>query len=54
MTLDGIKQFFIPLSREDWKFETLIDLYKTVTMAQTILYVNTKKKAEWLETQVDG
>lgn len=26
-TLEGIKQYFVQLDKEDWKFETLCDLY---------------------------
>lgn len=48
LTLEGIKQYYIDVEREDWKFDTLMDLYKTLTLAQTILYVNTRNKCEWL------
>lgn len=48
LTLDGIKQFYIDLDQEEWKLDTLIDLYKTVTLAQTIIYVNSKGKCESL------
>ena len=32
LTLDGIKQFFVAVEREDYKFETLCDLYDTLTV----------------------
>ena len=32
ITLDGIKQFFIAVEKEDYKFATLCDLYDTLTI----------------------
>ena len=32
LTLEGIKQFFILVEKEEWKFETLCDLYNTITI----------------------
>ena len=34
LTLEGIKQFFVAVEREDWKFDTLCDLYDTLTITQ--------------------
>lgn len=33
-TLQGIKQFFVAVEREEWKFDTLCDLYDTLTITQ--------------------
>lgn len=48
LTLDGIKQFFIAIEKEEWKIETLMDLYQTITVTQAIIYCNTRKKVEYL------
>jgi translation initiation factor 4A len=48
VTLEGIKQFYIAVEKEDWKLDTLIDLYETLTITQSIIYVNTRRKVEWL------
>lgn len=48
LTLEGISQFYIAVGEEGWKFDTLCDLYDTITISQSIIYVNTKKKAEWI------
>ena len=37
LTLEGIKQFYIAVEREDWKLETLCDLYETLTITQAII-----------------
>jgi len=48
VTLEGIKQFYIAVEREEWKLDTLIDLYETLTITQSIIYCNTRRKVEWL------
>jgi len=48
LTLEGIKQFFVAVEREEWKFETLCDLYDTLTITQAVIFCNTKKKVDWL------
>jgi len=48
LTLDGIKQFYIGVDQEDWKLETLCDLYETLTITQAIIYCNTRRKVDWL------
>jgi translation initiation factor 4A len=44
--LDGIQQFYIPLEREDYKFECICDLYKNLNIAQAVIFCNKKQKAE--------
>jgi len=48
LTLEGIKQFFIAVEKEEWKFDTLCDLYDTLTITQAVIFCNTKKKVDWL------
>lgn len=48
LTLEGIKQFFIKIRREEWKFETLCDLYETLTITQAVIFCNTRRKVDWL------
>jgi len=48
LTLEGIKQFYVHVEREDWKFDTLCDLYETLTITQAIIYCNTRRKVDWL------
>jgi len=48
LTLEGIKQFFIPIEKDEWKFETLCDLYKTLTITQAVIFCNSKERVEWL------
>lgn len=48
LTLDGIKQFFVAVEKEEYKFETLCDLYDTLTITQAVIFCNNQKKVEWL------
>jgi ATP-dependent RNA helicase len=48
LTLEGIKQFFVTVEREEWKFDTLCDLYDTLTITQAVIFCNTKRKVDWL------
>jgi len=48
LTLDGIKQYFVAVEKEDYKLATLIDLYETITIQQAIIYCNTRRKVNWL------
>ncbi|CAD6184326.1 unnamed protein product [Caenorhabditis auriculariae] len=48
LTLEGIKQFFVAVDREEWKFDTLVDLYDTLTITQAVLFCNTRRKVDWL------
>jgi ATP-dependent RNA helicase len=52
ITLEGIRQFFIAVEREEWKFDTLCDLYNTLTITQAVIFCNTRKKVEWLAHQM--
>ncbi|KAI9363936.1 eukaryotic initiation factor 4A-III-like protein [Zopfochytrium polystomum] len=48
LTLEGIKQFFVAVEKEEWKFDTLCDLYETLTITQAVIFCNTRRKVEWL------
>ncbi|KAK2081723.1 Eukaryotic initiation factor 4A-II [Saguinus oedipus] len=48
LTLEGIKQFYINVEREEWKLDTLCDLYETLTITQAVIFLNTRHKVDWL------
>ena len=37
-------QFFIAVDTEDYKFDTLCDLYDTLTITQAVIFCNTRRK----------
>jgi len=50
VSLDGILQYHIKCERDEWKFDTIIDLYKSLVIAQSIIFVNSKRKCDQLES----
>jgi len=54
VTLEGIKQFYIDVDREEWKLETLCDLYETLTITQCIIYCNTRRRVDQLTDQLNA
>merc|ERR1711970_1292344 len=52
LTLEGIKQFYVDTQKEDWKLETLCDLYETLTITQAVIFCNTRRKVDWLTEQM--
>jgi translation initiation factor 4A len=54
VTLDGIRQFYVALEKEEWKYDVLADLYKQLTINQALIYCNKRQKAEWLAEKMNG
>lgn len=52
ISLQGIKQYYIQCEQEDWKFDTLCDLYDNLTITQAVIFCNTKVKVNWLTEQM--
>lgn len=52
LTLEGIKQFYVNVNKEEWKFDTLCDLYETLTITQAVIFCNTRRKVDWLTDQM--
>jgi translation initiation factor 4A len=48
LTLEGIKQFYINVEQEQFKFDTLCDLYETLTITQAMIFCASRRKVEWL------
>ncbi|RXK40646.1 ATP-dependent RNA helicase eIF4A [Tremella mesenterica] len=48
LTLEGIRQFYIAVDKEEWKLDTLCDLYETVTITQAVIFCSTRRKVDWL------
>ena len=48
LTLEGIRQFYVNVEKEEWKLDTLCDLYETLTITQAVIFCNTRRKVDWL------
>lgn len=49
LTLEGIKQYFIALQNDASKNDTLVDIYATLSVSQSIIYCNTVDRVEKLQ-----
>jgi len=54
LTLEGIRQFYVVIEKDEWKFETLCDLYKTLTISQCVIFCNSKKRVDILAQQMNN
>jgi translation initiation factor 4A len=50
--VDLISQFYLDIEIEDQKFDTLLDLYNLISTSQAIIFCNTIRKVECLETRL--
>ena len=48
VNLSGIKQFYVELEEESWKIECFCDIFQSLVIQQSIVFVNTKERAERL------
>ena len=48
LTLEGIRQYFVAVEQDEYKFETLCDLYDTLTITQSVIFCNKRTQVEWL------
>jgi translation initiation factor 4A len=48
VTLDGISQYMVPVDDDAWKVDCFCDIFESMTIAQSIVFVNSKERAERL------
>ena len=54
VALDGIKQYVVPLEKEEWKYDVLCDLYQQLNINQALIYCNKRQRAEWLAEKMSS
>ena len=52
VTLEGIKQYYVPLEKDEWKLEVLCDIYEGLSIKQSLIYCNTRDRAEMLHANM--
>ncbi|CAF1343761.1 unnamed protein product [Adineta ricciae] len=52
LTFENIQQYYVNVEREEWKFETLLDLLNLITTDQIILFCNSNEKIDWLSEKL--
>ena len=53
LTLEGIRQYYVAMEKEDHKIDTLYDIYKVIKVTQCIIYTNSKKKTEFISKMLN-
>jgi translation initiation factor 4A len=53
ITLDGIKQYYVNVNYDKYKYGLLCDIYGKISINQSIIYVNTKSKADKLKKMLE-
>jgi len=53
LTLEGIKQYYINVEKEQWKLEVLQDLYSNISITSSVIFCNTRKKVDWLSREME-
>ncbi len=50
ISVEGIKNYWVNVEKEDWKYDNLVDIYKKVSVCQAVIFVNSVEKAIQLST----
>ena len=48
LSLQAIQQFYVAVDKEQWKFDTLCDIFDSTAITQAVIFCNNRKKVEWL------
>ncbi|BFU18724.1 DEAD/DEAH box helicase, putative [Entamoeba histolytica HM-1:IMSS-B] len=54
LTLEGIKQFYIDVVKDEYKIDTLIDLYQVISVNQSVIFCNSKNRVEWIQRRLQA
>jgi len=54
LTLEGIKQYFVYCEKDCYKFEVLSDLYEHLTITQSVIFANTRRKVNDVATDMNS
>jgi translation initiation factor 4A len=52
IAVDLISQFYVDTEIEDYKLDVLLDLYNIISSTQAIIFCNTIRKVDWLNTEL--
>jgi len=54
VTLEGIRQYYVNVEREEWKLDTLLDLYEKLSISKAIIYCNSRRRVDWLREELNA
>lgn len=50
ISVEGIKNYWVNVFKEDYKYDNLVDIYKKVSVCQAVIFVNSVRKAMQLSS----
>lgn len=53
VSLLGIDQYYFGIQQESWKIATIFDLYEKLSLTQSIIFANSKRKVDFIKQQLD-
>jgi len=54
LTLEGIKQFYVNVTKDEFKIDTLVDLYQVISVNQSVIFCNSKSRVEWIQRRLQA
>jgi len=54
LTLQGIRQFYVNVEKEEWKLDTLLDMYSELSICQSVIFCNSRNRVKWLYDQMSS
>jgi len=54
LTLEGIKQFHIDIEKNEFKYDTLCDIYANISISQSIIYCNSIKIVDIISNKLNN
>ena len=54
LTLEGIKQFYIDIEKNEFKYDTLCDIYANISITQSIIYCNSIKIVDIISNKLNN
>ncbi|KAI3381076.1 hypothetical protein SNEBB_001422 [Seison nebaliae] len=52
LTLEGIRQYYINVSKEEFKLEVLFDIYKSLKVSQCVIFCNSRRKVTYVANEL--
>eukprot|EP00831_Metopus_contortus_P042650 TRINITY_DN3394_c0_g2_i1.p1 TRINITY_DN3394_c0_g2~~TRINITY_DN3394_c0_g2_i1.p1 ORF type:complete len:292 (-),score=57.31 TRINITY_DN3394_c0_g2_i1:132-1007(-) len=52
LTLEGIRQYYVAIPEEKYKFDVLSEIYKNLEIQQALIYCNSRKRVEYLANEM--
>ena len=52
LTLEGVRQYYVNASKEEWKLDTLLELLEMINATGSVIYCNTRRHCDWLAEEL--